>query len=471
MIRISRTASQALVALTLALGAPALLAPEIADAQVVVRPGRGAVVVQPAPGRPGGAVVVQPGPGRGRPGAVVVAPEHGRDRDGHVVDRGHADPGHGGGAVVVTPGQDRHGHATDPGHAGAVVVTPGRPGGAVIVGPRGVVRGAPGRVVVVGPPPAPRVMTRRPPPSRHGELWVEPYWGWTGNQWEWIDGHWEVPPQSGAIWVAPQWDGSGWVPGYWTMASVYQQAPQVVGMAYQVGAYTSGQLTDRDPRDTSGGAYQDYAVWMNAGEIATFLVSGGPSDRYAGTRVDVAMTLLLDQRPIASANPSGPFDMQLTFSAPRAAIYTLRISTRGGPAGTGQYILQSAQGQWAPQQSPYDQYWGGQVQVQPTYPQQQYPQQQQQQYPQQQQQQYPQQQYPQQQYPQVPDCRSTLLQMGHAATNLMFCDGNIEPYCADTLLRMGHAPTNLMFCQGVQAQCATQLLQSGRSPTELQFCR
>jgi len=460
VIRIPSHVSKALVALVLALGAPAMLTPEVADAQVVVRPGRGgrrgAVVVDPTPGRPGGAVVVTPERGRGRPGAVVVdptparpggavvvTPERGRGRPGTVVV--DPTPGRPGGAVVVAP---------EPGRGGAVVVGPARPGGAIVVGPRGVVRGAPGRVVVVGPPPAPRVMTRRPAPSRHGEVWVEPYWGWTGGQWDWVDGHWEVPPQPGAIWVAPQWDGSGWIPGYWTMASVYQQAPQVVGMAYQVGAYTSGALTDRDLRDASGSPYQDYAVWMNAGETATFLASGGPSDRYAGSRVDVSITLLLDNRPIAGGSPSGPYDTQLTFSAPRTAVYTLRISSRGGPAGTGQYILESAQGQWAPQQSPYDQYWGGQVQVQPSYPQQ-----------------YPQQQYPQQQYPQVPDCRATLLQMGHAPTNLMFCDGNIEPYCADTLLRMGHAPTNLMFCQGVQAQCATQLLQSGRSPTELQFCQ
>jgi len=294
-------------------------------------------------------------------------------------------------------------------------------------------------------------MTRRPPPSRHGEVWVEPYWGWTGNQWEWIDGHWDLPPQPGAIWVAPQWDGQGWVPGYWTMASVYERAPQVVGMAYQVGAYTSGALTDRDPRDSSGAPYQDYAVWMNQGELATFVASGGPSDRFAGRRVDISMGLLLDGRPIAGATLTGPNDAQLTFTAPRAAIYTLRISTRGGAAGTGTYLLESAPGQWAPQVSPYDQYWGGaQVQVQPA-PQPQYPQQYQQQ-------------------PQMPDCRSTLFRMGHPSPNLMFCD-NAEPYCADTLLRMGHAPNNLMFCQGVQAQCAVQLLQSGRSPTELQFCR
>jgi hypothetical protein len=371
---------------------------------------------------------------------VVVEPA--RPRGGAAV----VDPGRPGGAVVVEPARPRGGVVVvEPARPGPVVVDPGRPGGVVVVGPRGVVRSAPGRVVVAGPPPAPRVITVRPAPTRHGEVWVEPYWGWTGSSWQWIDGHWELPPQAGAIWVAPQWDGSGWVPGYWTMATVYQQAPQVVGMAYQVGSYTSGALTANDPRDASGSPYQDYSVWMNVQEMATFLVSGGPSDRFAGRRVDVSMTLLLDGRPIASGSLTGPNDAQLTFTAPRAAIYTLRISTRGGPAGTGTYILQSAQGQWAPQVSPYDQYWGAQ-QVQPVYPQ------------------------PQPAYPQAPDCRSTLLQMGHPATNLMFCD-NAEPYCADTLLRMGHPPTNLMFCQGVQAQCAVQLLQSGRSPTELQFCR
>ncbi|MBN8615902.1 MAG: hypothetical protein J0L92_35245, partial [Deltaproteobacteria bacterium] len=74
MIRIPSHVSKALVALVLALGAPAMLTPEVADAQVVVRPGRGgrrgAVVVDPTPGRPGGAVVVTPERGRGRPGAV-----------------------------------------------------------------------------------------------------------------------------------------------------------------------------------------------------------------------------------------------------------------------------------------------------------------------------------------------------------------------------------------------------------------
>jgi hypothetical protein len=447
----NRSTLQALVVVALALGAPALV-PDTADAQrVVVRPGRdrdrgprpGTVVVDPTPGRPGGAVVVQPGRPRGR-GAVVVDPTPGRP--GVVVDTTPARPG---GAVVVQPGRPRGGAVVvDPTPGRPGVVVDATPGGAVVVAPRTVVRSAPSRVMVVQPPPPPRVMTRRPPPSRHGEVWVEPYWAWDGMQWVWVDGHWDLPPQPGAIWMAPQWDGRAWVPGYWTMASVYDRTPQVTGMAYQIGQYTSGALTDRDARDASGSPYQDYVVWLSAGETATFVVSGGPSDRFPGRRVDIAMQLLLDGRPIANAGLTGPNDAQLTFTAPRASVYTLRIATRGGPAGTGTYLLESAPGQWAPQISPYDQYWGGAtVTVQPQ----------------------PQPQYVQP-LPQAPDCRSTLLQMGHAATNLMFCD-NAEPFCADQLLRMGHSPTNLMFCQGVQAQCAVQLLQSGRSPTELQFCR
>lgn len=249
---------------------------------------------------------------------------------------------------------------------GAVVVDPGPLGGAVVVGPRGVVRTAPSRVVVAGPPPPPRAVTVRPPPTRHGQVWIEPYWGWNGSNWVWVEGHWEAPPQPGAIWVPPRWDGAGWIPGYWTLANVYERAPRVTGYAYQVGAYTSGVLSDRDPRDASGSPYHDYAVWLGRGETATFVVSGGPSDRFAGRRVDIAMTLLLDDRPIASAPLVGPHDAQLTFTAPRDGLYILRISSRSGPMGTGTYVLESAPGSWAPQVSPYEQYWGNVVvQVRP----------------------------------------------------------------------------------------------------------
>lgn len=70
----------------------------------------------------------------------------------------------------------------------------------------------------------------------------------------------------------------------------------------------------------------------------------------------------------------------------------------------------------------------------------------------------------------VPDCRRTLIELGHSSTSLMFCDG-AEPSCADALLRAGHAPTSLQFCGDVEPTCAVTMLQNGRSPTELMHCR
>jgi hypothetical protein len=72
--------------------------------------------------------------------------------------------------------------------------------------------------------------------------------------------------------------------------------------------------------------------------------------------------------------------------------------------------------------------------------------------------------------PPAPSCRATLLEMGHAASALMFCDDALEPACADALLRAGHAPSALMFCRGVEPSCAVQLLRRGDSPTALSYC-
>lgn len=57
-------------------------------------------------------------------------------------------------------------------------------------------------VVVSGPPPAP-MREERPPPPSPSASYVTGYWHWTGMQYAWIPGHWEVPP-SGAVWTAPR---------------------------------------------------------------------------------------------------------------------------------------------------------------------------------------------------------------------------------------------------------------------------
>lgn len=58
-------------------------------------------------------------------------------------------------------------------------------------------------VAVSGPPPEP-VAEARPAPPSTGAAWVAGYWHWTGMQYAWIPGHWEVPPP-GARWRAPHY--------------------------------------------------------------------------------------------------------------------------------------------------------------------------------------------------------------------------------------------------------------------------
>lgn len=436
-------------ALALALAGLVLAPTSPAGAQRVVGPGRrgGAVVVEPP--RRGGAVVVEPGRRGGR-GAVVVEPPR---RGGAVV----VDPGRRGGAVVVDPGRRGGAVVVDPPRrGGAVVVDPGRRDGAVvvapddrgrrgvvIVGPRGVVRAAPPRVRVVAPPPPPRPRARWAPPSRHGDVWIQPYWGWTGGSWEWVEGHWEQPPQPDAIWIDPQFEGGGWVPGYWTTPPSSSAAR--FGRPFQIGTQLAGSFSASDDRDWSGALYHDYVVSMSADETATFLLVGGPHPQRPGQRIDVALQVLSNGVVVATGSTQTGSDAQVTFTSSQAAIYLIRASSRGADYGAS-YLLQSSSGQWAPQASPYDDYWGSGGGGYYEAPPQAYPE------------------------PAYPDCRRTLLDMGHDPSSLMFCDG-AEPYCAAALLQYGHAPSSLMFCRGVDAQCAVSLLQSGRSPTELQYCR
>lgn len=242
-----------------------------------------------------------------------------------------------------------------------MVVTPPRPG-VVVTTPRVVVRRPPPRVRVSVPPPPPRPRVWVAP-AQPGEVWLDGFWHWDGAQWVWVDGHWELPPEPGAIWVGPEVAGGQWVPGYWTMPSM--PGAGTIGRPYQVGAYVSGSLALSDPLDPmSGGRFHDYLVSLSGGESATFFAVAGPSERVPGQRVPLAMEVLWNGQPMASADLStSPFDARVVFTAPRPGVYTLRVHTRGG-IDTGTYVLQSATGSWMPEVDPYQQYWG-QPQPQP----------------------------------------------------------------------------------------------------------
>jgi hypothetical protein len=72
-------------------------------------------------------------------------------------------------------------------------------------------------VTVPQPPPPPRAEVQMPPPTPTA-IWVPGYWTWN-NDWVWVQGHWEQPPERRVTLVPGQWvqQGNGWAwrPGYW----------------------------------------------------------------------------------------------------------------------------------------------------------------------------------------------------------------------------------------------------------------
>jgi len=73
-------------------------------------------------------------------------------------------------------------------------------------------------VVVTQTPPAlqQEVVLAQPTPDHK---WLPGYWTWRNDQYQWMAGHWALPPSSGAVWVAPRWEQQGnayrFYEGYW----------------------------------------------------------------------------------------------------------------------------------------------------------------------------------------------------------------------------------------------------------------
>ena|SRR5688500_11448965 len=73
-------------------------------------------------------------------------------------------------------------------------------------------------IVVMQAPPAAQQETPTQRPSAN-HVWVPGFWTWRNNQYQWMAGHWEVPPRVGAVWIPPRWqqEGASWrfFEGYW----------------------------------------------------------------------------------------------------------------------------------------------------------------------------------------------------------------------------------------------------------------
>ncbi|MEO5959860.1 MAG: YXWGXW repeat-containing protein [Opitutaceae bacterium] len=69
--------------------------------------------------------------------------------------------------------------------------------------------GATASYVVLQAPPAPQAPQAIPARPSSSHAWVDGYWTWQNNRYEWMAGHWEVPPFSGAKWVNPRVESEG----------------------------------------------------------------------------------------------------------------------------------------------------------------------------------------------------------------------------------------------------------------------
>jgi uncharacterized protein YcfJ len=68
-------------------------------------------------------------------------------------------------------------------------------------------------------PPAPLAESVTAQPTSEA-VWIPGYWSFeSGDRYEWVSGHWEIPPRGARSYQPPQWrrqgNGSVYVRGYW----------------------------------------------------------------------------------------------------------------------------------------------------------------------------------------------------------------------------------------------------------------
>jgi hypothetical protein len=270
----------------------------------------------------------------------------------------------------------------------------GQPGGVIVAQPVGQPIGQPGGVVVTGPvgpqatinlqipgPPPPPQQDILVAPQQPGQVWIPGRWEWINGQQQWIPGHWETPPQPGHIWVEPQFGrrGRGWWyrRGYWSNPSQIGQQwlqPGAFGVQaqvqpYQIGQIVAGELTMQDFHDPNGGYVDDYAVFLQAGQPVTFIVTGGPSSQ-PGQLLDVVASIIFQGRELVRDDDGAGYPhARLVFTPRMSGVYGLRIASWGARFETGAYTIQSWAGvvQNAQPFNPNQgwQGWGGMSPMQP----------------------------------------------------------------------------------------------------------
>ena len=87
----------------------------------------------------------------------------------------------------------------------------------VIQQPPQIIEQPPQYVVVQQAPPA-VIVEQRPPEPAGVHVWVDGYWNWDNQRYNWQVGRYVVPPQPDVVWVAPRYenDAHRFTPGQWT---------------------------------------------------------------------------------------------------------------------------------------------------------------------------------------------------------------------------------------------------------------
>jgi hypothetical protein len=72
-------------------------------------------------------------------------------------------------------------------------------------------------IVMQAPPALQQEVVLAQPSALH--VWLPGFWTWRNDRYEWMAGHWELPPRSSTMWVAPRWEQQGnaykFTEGYW----------------------------------------------------------------------------------------------------------------------------------------------------------------------------------------------------------------------------------------------------------------
>lgn len=88
----------------------------------------------------------------------------------------------------------------------------------------------PAQQVVVQQPTTTTTYVTQAPPAMQQEVvlaqpgpdykWVPGFWTWRNGTYQWVSGHWEIPPHPDSVWIAPHYEpessgGYRFYEGYW----------------------------------------------------------------------------------------------------------------------------------------------------------------------------------------------------------------------------------------------------------------